>query len=103
MRSRSIKKQVWLNKAEATLLHKKAKKSGMKESELLRCLITGIELKEKPDDRFYDYLNQLRGIGNNLNQISKRVNTFNFIDEQMYAKEIERLNKFILDIKRKYL
>ena len=44
MRTRSIKKQVWLNREEATLLKKKAKRVGFNESELLRNLIVGFEL-----------------------------------------------------------
>ena len=39
MRNRNIKKQVWLNREEATQLKKKAKKVGLNESELLRNLI----------------------------------------------------------------
>ncbi|MEI3402413.1 MAG: hypothetical protein V8R51_09055 [Clostridia bacterium] len=43
MRNRNIKKQVWLNREEATQLKKKAKKVGLNELELLRNLIIGFE------------------------------------------------------------
>ena len=56
MRTRNIKKQVWLNREEATLLKKKAKKVGLNESELIRNFIIGFEPREKPDDRFYEVM-----------------------------------------------
>ena len=52
MRIRSIKKQVWLNKEEATMLKKKAKKVGLSESELMRNLIIGYEPKENQELNF---------------------------------------------------
>ncbi len=103
MRTRQIKKQVWLNREEAMLLKKKAKKVGLKESELVRSLIVGFEPREKPDDRFYDVMKEMRAIGNNLNQIARKANSLNFIDYQFYKCEADKLNQFMTLIKRKYL
>lgn len=103
MRTRQIKKQVWLNKNEATLLKKKAKKVGFTESELIRQLITGYEPKEKPDDEFYDVMMQIRTIGNNLNQIARKANSLNYIDNASYKIEVDKLNKFMLDVRKKFL
>ena len=95
MRTRSIKKQVWLNREEATLLKKKAKKVGLNESELLRNLIVGFEPKEKPDERFYEALNQMRAIG--------KANSLNLVDYPLYQKEADRWNQFMLKIKKEFL
>lgn len=103
MRTRQIKKQVWLNKNEATLLKKKAKKVRFTESELIRQLITGYEPKEKPDDEFYDVMRQIRTIGNNLNQIARKANSLNYIDNASYKIEVDKLNKFMLDVRKKFL
>ena len=103
MRNRQIKKQVWLNREEATYLKKKSKKAGINESELIRNLIIGYEPKEKPDDRFYDVMKGMRAIGNNLNQIARKANALNFIDCSLYKKEVENLNRFMMDVKREYL
>ena len=103
MRNRQIKKQVWLNREEATYLKKKSKKAGINESELIRNLIIGYEPKEKPDDRFYDMMKELRAIGNNLNQIARRANSLNFVDVNTYKKEVKKLNDFIIEIKKKIL
>lgn len=103
MRNRNIRKQVWLNREEANLLRKKAKKTGLNESELIRSYILGIEVREKPDDRFYEVMKQLSSIGNNLNQIAKKANAFNFIDASFYKKEANQWNQFILKVKKEFL
>ena len=83
MRTRSIKKQVWLNREEATLLKKKAKKVGLNESELVR--------------------NLMRAIVNNLNQIARKANSLNLIDYPLYQKEADKWNQFMLKIKKEFL
>lgn len=103
MRNRNIKKQVWLNKEEATLLKKRAKKCGLQEGVLLRNLIVRFEPKEKPDERFYDALKNLRQMGNNINQIAHRANATGDIDKDFYNQEAIKWNKFILDIKKQFL
>lgn len=103
MRTRNIKKQVWLNKEEATLLKKKSKKVDINESELIRRLITDSVIKEKPDDRFYDTLKELRAIGNNLNQIARRLNYDGKFNDSLYKEEVSKLNDFIINIKQFFL
>ena len=49
MRTRSIKKQVWLNSRENELLKKKCMKAGLSESSFFRLVINDTEIKEKPD------------------------------------------------------
>ena len=103
MRTREIKKQFWLNEEEAKLLSNKAYKVGLSESELIRFFIRGFEPREKPDDRFYDAIKQLRIIGININQIAKIANTRNFIDKEMYLKDAEIMYKLIDLIKNEFL
>lgn len=103
MRKRNIKKQIWLNREESNQLKKKAKKVGLNEATLVRNLILGFEPKEKPDDRFYEVMKELRTIGNNLNQIAKKANYLNYIDTGMYCEEVDKLNNFIISIKKEFL
>ena len=103
MRKRSIKKQVWLNKAEATLLKNKSKKSGLSESELIRRLITDSVIKEQPTEDFYIFLKELRAIGNNLNQIARRLNYEGKFNDKLYKEEAEKWNELILKIKKEIL
>lgn len=103
MRKRQFKKQFWFNNEEIRVLQQKAEQAKTSEAELIRNLIMGIEIKEKPDDRFYEEMKQMRQIGNNLNQIARKANALNLIEYPYYKKEAEKWNKFILDIKNKYL
>lgn len=103
MRTRVYKKQFWFNEKEKNLLAKKSSEAGMNESEYVRKVVLGYEIKEKPDDRFYDAIKMMRTTSNNLNQIAKKAHTLGFIDELEYKREVEKLNNFISDIKIKYL
>lgn len=102
-RRRGIKKQFWFNKEEATILKKKSKKVGVNESTLIRNLVMGFEPKEKPDERFYDSLKQLRSIGNSFNQLAAKANALNFIDEIEYKKEKKKIDDIIIKLKEEYL
>ena len=103
MRTREIKKQFWVNEEESKLLSNKAFKVGLSESELMRFLIRGFEPREKPDERFYEAIKQLRLIGVNINQIAKKANATNYIDKEMYLKDYEKMNQLIDLIKNEFL
>lgn len=103
MRGRGIKKQFWCNTEEALELHKKSIKCKMSEAEIIRKLIMDTELKEKPDNRFYEEMKQLRAIGNNLNQLVKKANSTNYIDTNKLYNESIKWNKFINDIRNEFL
>lgn len=102
-RTRGIKKQFWFNKEEATILKKKAKKVGVTESTLIRNLVMGFEPKEKPDERFYDSLKQLRSVGNSFNQLAAKANALDLIDEVEYKKQKKKLDDIIIKLKEEYL
>lgn len=103
MRKRIYKKQFWLNEEEVTALRKKSSKANMNESDFIRALLLDYEVKEKPDDRFYEYLKYMRSISNSLNQIARKANSLDFIDYPFYKREAEKVDKFILEIKDKFL
>lgn len=103
MRSRNIKKQIWINKEEDAILKEKATRVGLCEADLIRNLILDFEPKEKPDNRFYEVMKEMRAIGNNLNQIAHKANALNFIDYNLYKVEAEKWNNFILRIKKEFL
>lgn len=102
LRKRNIKKQVWLNQGEEKKLKDKSKQSGLCESELIRRMINNCVIKEKPDDRFYDYIKELRAIGVNLNQIARKCNAIGIVDN-IYMEEAKKLNNFMLEVKEKFL
>ena len=101
MRKRTIKKQIWINQNEDNLLKYKSKKSGLNESEFLRSCIKGYKVKEQPTKEIRDFLKQISGIANNVNQIALRVNVNGNIqtDDIKFLKE--DINQFILDFQKK--
>ena len=103
MNKRKIKKQFWFNSEEERRIKKLAKETKLTEADVIRNLIMETELKEKPDDEFYKVMKVLYGIGNNLNQLTRRANINGFIDELEYKKEKMKLDQFIDDIYKKYL
>ena len=79
MRNRTIKKSFYLSEEENRLL------------------------KEKPDEKFYDTLEQLRGIATNINQIARVANQTRIIDVdslKIFEKEVKDI---ISDLRKKYL
>jgi hypothetical protein len=101
MRERTIKKQFWINQIEDDLLKKKAKKSGLSESEFLRSCIKGYKIKEQPGKEIMEFTKQISGIANNINQIAIRTNMRGYVqsDELEYLKNT--VNKLILDFQKK--
>ena len=101
MRERTIKKQFWINQEEENLLKAKSKKSGLNESEFLRSCIKGYKIKEQPTHEIREFIKQISGIANNINQISIRVNIRGYAeaDELDYLRNT--INKFILEFQKK--
>lgn len=103
MRERTIKKNFWLNSEEDRILKEKCAKANISESEYFRKIILNYEIKEKPNQEFYNAMKDLRGIAININQIAKKANSLNFIDAPKYKNMSKELKKFMLDIKEKFL
>ena len=101
MRERTIKKQMWINQKEDNLLKLKSKKAGLNESEFLRSCIKGYKIKEQPTKEIREFIKQISGIANNINQIAIRTNIRGYVgaDELNYLKNT--INKFILDFQKK--
>ena len=101
MRKRTIKKQIWINQTENNLLKAKAKKSGLNESEFLRSCIKGYKIKEQPTKEIREFIKQITGIANNINQIAKAVNTFGYIRDEDLEYIKNTMPKFILDFQKR--
>ena len=102
-RTRIYKKQFWLNQEELIALKTKAEKANMNESELVRKILLDYQIKEKPDEKFYEVMKYMRAISNNINQIAKKANSLNFIDEMFYKEEAIKWNDFIDKVKEEFL
>lgn len=100
---RTNKKQVWFTDDEIIILLDKVKKSGMTQSDYIRYCTLNKEIKEKPDDKFYEFLKLIRSISNNINQLAMKAHSLGYIDELAYKKEKIKLDNFIDEVRSKYL
>lgn len=92
-----------MTQEEADDLDKKVKLTGLTKSAFIRVLIKGYIPKPKPDKEFYVLLRKLYGVCNDLNQLTAKAHTLNFIDVLM-LKEIKSQHENLLDeIQKKYL
>ena len=96
MRSRTIKKSFYLSEEENRLLN------FISESDFFRMCILNKEIKEKPDEKFYDTLEQLRGIATNINQIARVANQTRVIDVDSLKEFEKEVKDIISDLRKKY-
>ena len=101
MRKRTIKKQMWINQEEDNLLKLKSKKAGLNESEFLRSCIKGYKIKEQPTKEIKEFIKQISGIANNINQIAIRVNVSGYIQKEELEYLKNTINQFILEFQKK--
>lgn len=101
MRERTIKKQFWVNQNEDDLLKAKSKKAGLTEAEFLRSCIKGYKVKEQPTKEIREFIKQVAGIANNINQIAIKVN----INKYAVADEVKEIkntiDNFIINFQKK--
>ena len=101
MRERTIKKQLWINQDEENLLKSKSKRAGLNESEFLRSLIKGYKIKEQPTKEIRDFIKQISGISNNINQIARTVNSTRYIRNEDLEYIKNTIPQFILKFQKK--
>lgn len=88
--------------AEADDLNRKVRLTGLTKSSFIRLLIKGYVPKPKPDEEFYVLLRKLYAVCNDINQLTAKAHTLNFIDVPM-LKEIKNQHQEILnEIQQKY-
>ena len=79
MRKRSLPLQVMLSEAEAEALEELKAKSGLSSSGLIRKLILGEKIRERPNADFVKLTEEINDIGVNFNQLVHKVNTSGFV------------------------
>lgn len=78
-RTRNIHVGTRLNLAEYEALKTLCNRTGLGSTRLLRKLITGTEIREKPTPELRELIRSVDRIGNNLNQIAHRANAAGFL------------------------
>ena len=98
MRKRNVPVQFFLDNKEAAHLAKLVKRSGLTQSTYLRHLINGVVPQDAPPPDYYRMMEELRGIGVNLNYIAQAANDLGMIDAAKYDEAVQTLNRALLDI-----
>jgi len=78
-RTRNIHVGTRLNNAEYEALKTLCNRTGLGSTRLLRKLITGAEIRDKPTPELRELIRSVDRIGNNLNQIAHRANAAGFL------------------------
>lgn len=103
MRKRNVQVLFRLNDEEAAYLYGLVEKSGRSKEALLRSMLMGYRLCEKPDPEFYQIMRELSAIGNRINQLAAKANALDFIDTPMLREEAKKWHDFQLDVRKRYL
>lgn len=103
MRKRNVQILFRLNDEEAAYLYELVAKSGRSKEALLRSMLMGYRLCEKPDPEFYQIMRELSAIGNRINQLAAKANALDFVDAPMLREEAKRWREFRLDVSKTYL
>lgn len=104
MRNRTIKINIFLNEEENKILNEKVKRSGLNKSEFFRKIILDYQLKEKPDEEFYEILSQLRGMAINLNQMARTYNRYQgYMREDKFTPLLHQIQDLVLSLQDVYV
>lgn len=90
----------YLDGLEYDTLKRLCNKTGMKITPLMKELIKHHELIEAPPERFYEAMEDLNKIGNNLNQIARIANATGHIDRNYFDEVMKEINEEIQEIKK---
>ena len=86
MRKRRIKKNFWFDEEEDNSLKNLSNLSGKTEVQVIRKLITGATIKEKPPQEFYEIMKELLHFRKDIKTI-KELSRFT---KQLDTKELKR-------------
>ena len=99
-RKRTHRVEFWLNDDEYQNLNLLVAKTSMSREAVLRDMLSGLTVKEKPPAEYADILLQLRKIGNNLNQLTVLFHKHGFTDIpelKKISQDVHRMNQLFID------
>lgn len=103
MRKRRIKKNFWFDEEEDNALKNLSKISGKTEVQVIRKLITGATIKEKPPQEFYEIIKELLQFRKDIKTIKELSRFTKELDTKRVEKTLNEIEELKLRIVEKYL
>lgn len=99
MRTRNHRFSIWLNDKELSYLTKQAELAGLKKEPFIRKLIMNTEVRPRPPDNIAELIREINYIGNNINQIARKVNTENKVLQNQLEEIFHLLGEIYREVK----
>lgn len=99
MRTRNHRFSIWLNDKELSYLTKQAELAGLKKEPFIRKLIMGTEIRPRPPDNVAQLIREINYIGNNINQIARKVNIENRVSQNQLEEIFHLLGEIYCEVK----
>ncbi|MBR0351507.1 MAG: hypothetical protein IJH76_06815 [Clostridia bacterium] len=103
MRSRRIKKNFWFNDEENNALQNLSEESGKTQTQVVRKLVTGAVIKEKPTEEFYKAMKELLELRKEIKNLRAEARHFRAYDTNKISRILNEIDKFRTLIIEKYL
>lgn len=103
MRKRRIKKNFWFDEEEDNSLKNLSSVSGKTEVQVIRKLITGATIKEKPPQEFYESMKELLHFRKDIKTIKELSRFTKQLDTKRVEKTLNGIDELRLRIAEKYL
>lgn len=103
MRKRRIKKNFWFDENEDNTLKNLSNLSGKTEVQVVRKLITGTTIKEKPPQEFYETMKELLQFRKEIKSIKDLSRYTREVDTKKVDKTLKGIDELRIRITEKYL
>ncbi len=103
MRKRRIKKNFWFDEDEDNTLKNLSNLSGMTEVQIVRKLIKGSTIKEKPPLEFYETMKELVKLRKEIKTIKDLTKYTRELDTKRVEKMLKGIDELRMRIVEKYL
>lgn len=103
MRKRRIKKNFWFDEEENNTLKNLSELSGKTEVQVIRKLIKGTTIKEKPPHEFYETMKELLQLRKDIKSIKDLSRYTRDVDTEKVNKTLREIDELRMRIIEKYL
>ena len=99
LRKRNQAILIRLTDNEKNHLQRQAANAGLKMAPFIRKLIMGVNISPRPPSNIVNLIREVNRIGNNINQIAKKVNSENCINQAQLDEILHLLGEIYREVK----